>query len=519
MKRTWREGVPGWRLWLLAAIFAGISVLARSFAQAGTAELATGQKLLSLALFAGLWLLLTLLMALLERALVCKASPKRWPAWVCALILAACWLPYLFVVWPGTVSNDSITQLSEIVGAKSMSNGNPVFQTALLWLCVRFGQLFSSGDAAIALYVCVQAALMAWLLGAAVSRMRALGAPRWLCGGSLALYALCPVFPVFAFCVGKDTNFAMAALWLALAALRFLTEEKPKPAAWVALCLSAALCALLRNPGVYLALGVLALLLLVRRGARGAALAAMGAVAAVWCAVNLLIVPGLSIEPVPETENWSVPLQQAARVSLSEELTDAQRETLEAVLDTSDLKQKYNGELSDPVKDRWRADATPEQKSAFWRLWLELLRQHPATCLSATFHNSFGYLTPGYVSSVKPTLLLGAQGRTTAIDGAFDFSVNPRAEALRETFERWLHSPLFALLTAPGLYAWLILFAFAVCRARKNGLALCLLPALFVLAGCLFSAVNAYFRYAMPLYLAAPLCLALCAAAPKEGLR
>ena len=32
-------------------------------------------------------------------------------------------------------------------------------------------------------------------------------------------------------------------------------------------------------------------------------------------------------------------------------------------------------------------------------------------------------------------------------------------------------------------------------------------PALFTLGGCLLSAVNGYFRYAMPLYLCAPLLL------------
>ena len=36
-------------------------------------------------------------------------------------------------------------------------------------------------------------------------------------------------------------------------------------------------------------------------------------------------------------------------------------------------------------------------------------------------------------------------------------------------------------------------------------------PALFTLAGCMLSAVNGYFRYAMPLYLSAPLLLWLMA--------
>ena len=62
------------------------------------------------------------------------------PAWLYAALLLACWLPYLAAVWPGTVSNDSITQLAEIFGRKALSNGNPLFQTGLVWLAVQAGQ-------------------------------------------------------------------------------------------------------------------------------------------------------------------------------------------------------------------------------------------------------------------------------------------------------------------------------------------------------------------------------------------
>ncbi len=36
-------------------------------------------------------------------------------------------------------------------------------------------------------------------------------------------------------------------------------------------------------------------------------------------------------------------------------------------------------------------------------------------------------------------------------------------------------------------------------------------PALFTLAGCMLSAVNGYFRYAMPLYVSAPMLIWLVA--------
>ena len=118
---------------------------------------------------------------------------------------------------------------------------------------------------------------------------------------------------------------------------------------------------------------------------------------------HLLVLPGLDIAPMPESENYSLPLQQVARVAAGGGLTEAQAEAVAGVLPVEELKDAYNGELSDPVKALWREDATPEQKRAFWRAWPGIVMDHPMTCLSATFHNTYGYLYPGYMSVIKPT--------------------------------------------------------------------------------------------------------------------
>lgn len=561
------------RLWALAAVFSLVMVLGASFAATGTAELVTGHKARALLAFAGRVPLYFAAMRLLLDGLrapgtaqapapscggaageAARASeeagsgqsaaqppqlqPKRAPSLLSRLtgaphpsllyggLLLLCWLPWYACLFPGTVSNDSITQLKELMGVVPLSNGNPVFQTALVGAFRWLGLLFGSADAGVALYCVAQAVLMAWLLGTALSEMARSAAPRWLWIVSGLFYAFCPIFPVFAFCVGKDTNFAMAVLFFSLMLWRVARMPRGErlPAGRLAgLCLAAALCALLRNAGVFLAalsLGLALLWALVgkRRELWPAPACGLGCVLAVYAALHLAIIPAMNIAPMPETENYSVPLQQVARVAVSGGLTPEQAEAVEAVLPLEEIRSAYNGELSDAVKALWRADATDAQKRAFWRAWRDIVLSNPATALSATFHNTYGYLYPGYMSTIKPTLIIGDQStRTASVKGLYDYSVNPLSEKLKAFTQCLAKNPLYRAVVAPGLYGWITLFAAACLLARRSRRELlCAVPALFTLAGCLLSAVNGYFRYAMPLYLCAPFLLWLVAMDGRE---
>lgn len=519
--RAWLAMEKPWmhkRLWALSALFAGVMTLGQSFSALGTAEWVTGQKLSALLYLLGRIPLYYALMRMLLRALCAgrKQAARILPGWQIGAALLICWLPWYACIFPGTVSNDSVSQLMSILGLKELTNANPICQTGLVALFRWIGlSVANSPDLGVALYCIVQAVLMAWLMGALIAEMEKSLAPRWLVWGSFAFYALCPIFPVFAFCIGKDTNFAMAVLFLALETWR-TTHGQTGWKRVVCTCVAAVGCVLLRNPGIYLAILTLALTLLwaIRKGKCAIApLSGLACAALVFITLHLAVLPMFDIAPMPETEEYSIPLQQIARVAAGEALTPEQREIVDGVIPVDELKGAYNGELSDPVKDLWRADVTAEQKAAFWKVWPQIIKDNPMTCVSATFHNTYGYLYPGYVSIIKPTLLIGDQAtRTASVKGYYDYSVNPLSVKLKVFTEKLNQNALYRIVVSPGLYGWITLLsaAWLMRKAAKREL-LSAVPALFTLAGCMLSAVNGYFRYAMPLYLSAPLLLWLMA--------
>ena len=514
------------RLWALSAVFAAIMVLGQSYGAVGSAALVKGQPVLAALQWLGRTPLYAAGMALLTHAL-CGGEThepeqfrKARPFWQYALILYACWLPYLFFVFPGTLSTDSLTMIMEAIGLRPLGNANPIFQTMLLH-CFRFvGVKLGNGDITIILYCGIQSILMAWLLGVLIARMMRSGAPRWLGIGSLVFFAVNPIFPLYAFCVGKDTNFAMAVLWLMLCCHQLCEEEKPNR--WNTLFMMAAsvLCVLLRNPGMYLAVLTLAGLLLWTLGkTRRAAKLWVAPALSILCAVCVfagirLMLPVLNVAPMPETEEYSLPLQQVARIAATHELTAEEAAALDGVLELDKVAGEYNGELSDPIKNLWRKDATPEAKAAFFRTWPRLAVKYPGTSLSATFHNTYGYLYPGFMSQIKPTFLIGRQRSTTEMDHLFKYSENPRCHLLIRFTDELAKNPLYRALVAPGLYGWITLYAFVLLLGRgKSRYLIASVPMLFTLAGCGLSAVNGYFRYSMPMYLCAPMLLWLCALA------
>lgn len=520
-------------LWMLAILFPTIIVLGKSFLALGTAELISAQKLKTLLFFIGRVPFYFAVMRLMLHALRKKRNSKGFKGGTFSYTIGfiCLWLPYWVLTFPGTLSNDSITQTREILGALPMSNANPIFQTCLIRFFLNISNALGDTDAMIYLYCGVQMLLMALLLGNLLSRMNQSPAPRWLVCVSALFYALCPIFPSFVFCVGKDTNFAMAILFFSLTIWTILKPEESKrlrPLQLLSLCAATTLCILLRNPGVYLALLTLLALLVwtLLKSNRStklwiAPVCALLVLVAVYSSLHTVIIPKQNIAPMPETESYSLPLQQVARVAVSQELTAEEAAALDGVLDMSILKESYNPELSDPVKNLWRADASDAQKDAFWATWFSLLKKHPATCFSATFSNTFGYMYPGFISTIKPTLLIGNQSsRTANLDGLLTYTVNPSAAKLKSFTDTLPEFTPYRILISPGLYGWITLFTFAsLCHLKDKRNLIAVVPAVFTLLGCVLSAVNGYFRYAMPLYLCAPFLLWLCTCPPVMNIK
>ena len=429
-------------------------------------------------------------------------------------IILCCWLPYIAFLYPASVSTDSVTQMKSLIGIVPLSNANPLFQTLIVGAVMFFGKLIGNMDLSLFMYVLTQAVLMAWMFAYTLKCLQRFGATRGVINAGLIFFAIHPIFPLYALCMGKDTNFSMAMLWFSVTIANLLyckSDEKPTKSTVFALTLSSLLCMLLRNPGVMLVGLMLVLLLIVftlekKYKQIPAIIISGGSVLVVYICLHMVVLPLFQIADTPKSENYSLPLQQVGRIVIKEEPTEEMLSGLHGVIDVSAIKDTYRPEISDDMKNMYRENASDADRKLFFSTWLELLRHYPLTGLEATIHNSFGYLTPGYVTSVKPPFLIGRQGRIDHLSEAYRFTTNDLSYKLDAVMDALLAFAPTRFLLAPGLYGLFCVFVFfALCNKKNKVEMLIALPALFLLLGTQMSSVNGYFRYALPTYFCTPL--------------
>lgn len=448
------------------------------------------------------------------------------------IALALLWLPYFIVFYPGAVSWDGATQIEMFEGILPFTTHHPPFITLYFGSMLRAG-MFLSGtwESSIAFLVAANSMIeIACYAYTCVVIKRIAPFPFFV--GSIFFFGLYPCFGNYAVAVLKDSlHIAFFCLMIALMYDMVLAGEDherrdsvssrhnltiPKSLLFLIACV---LVSLSRNNGVFLVLACFFALLLLAPSRKqrfvvlGQTFATISCILALTLSINSIFGVGHS----SIAEAFSIPLQQTARyVTLcSSEVTEAERQSISAVVDFDNLAQDYNPEISDPVKDKFNKSATNEELLGYFTHWGQMFIKHPLVYIDATVNNNYDYWYPFHHFTGKPifwTFIATGLNTVPGYEGA-GFHNPSLAAYFSASLERLASFPLISLLFRPGTYTWLMIVlagyvASSPNKTERRLLAL-FLPVLFVLLVCIASPVNGYFRYAMPLIAVTPLYISL----------
>lgn len=495
---------------------------------------------LSVIALLGAWVAFALLTCLAFRLLDALGKPANAkpeaPSWrtstLVFLVILLCWVPYLLVCFPGYINFDYFNQLNQFVGARQLNNHHPVAMTFFLGAIYEAGHLVGGASGGLFLTVVLQAlcldGLFCWL-HRSLCRM---GVRRGARVAVVLFCALCPVFPLYACVLVKDTFSAIVVgLFAVQVAGRAWYDRQgadtPRMVSLPAITAVGMLCSLTRANCVYLVLGVLLVCLFcLGRTRRLATLACMATVAAFYLGWTNVLLPAAGVTPSDTALVISIPLQQTGAFArgAADEATPEEREAIEALLatDYDQVGELYTPNIVDPLQSAARAQADDRVKlKAYLKVWVSQGLRRPDIYVDALLHANVGYWFPGipfhqlqdldYMQNTPASHLEAMRPLGYAFSGDLsDMSTavapfQEQRDALEGAFAMLAGIPILGLVLQPAFYGWACLLVGLWGASRKrSSVPLFALAILLFLVECA-SPLAASLRYALPLVVLTPI--------------
>ena len=524
---------------VLSLILAFFMIFGNSFMCVGSTALIfknIGYFLLSLIMYIGYYYLFLVLISYLFRFLDKNnfseenkekkdnkfvATFKKHPFLFSLCFIVICWLPYIISYYPIILSPDPSFQIRQFFGIRTkyadyailldenvvMTNHHPVTHTMLLGGCLKLGTMIGNDNLGLFFYSIIQISVLASVLAFSIYYMQKMGLKTKYLIGVLLIYALVPMFPLYAMSGVKDVLFG-AFIFLYFIFLHNLVKTKCEGYKWwnyLLIIILLILICLFRNNGIHVLILSLPFTLIIARKKWKQLLTVMVCVFGFYGVFDKVILPYYKITPGSIREVLSVPFQQTARLAKyhSDEFTEEEIAAIDKILGYDDLAERYDPELADPVKNEFNKYATDEDLKEYFKVWFNGLIKHPGTYIEATMNNVYGFFYP---EKTKWYVYYKFDDRIT--ENGFDYHYNS-LETSRNILSKYAvafpYIPGIGLISNIGFNVWIIftLFAYAIYKKLYKNI-LILAPALILILVCVVGPANTYFRYALPFIFAMP---------------
>lgn len=310
-----------------------------------------------------------------------------------AAIIATCWLPYGFWLFPGVYWSDTSKQLLIHYGAERFTDHHPFTLTYIFGWFADFGQqVFHNPIYGLYLLIAIQLIAAPLVFSWMLLYTRKMGIPQWLYHVELAFFALFPLFPVMFSSLAKDTIsvlFFIPFCILFIDGIRTKGTSLVRPGTIIALTLCGLLTCLTKKAGMYVIIPSMLLMFLiagVSKKAKTIAFAIGTAIAVVMIIIiPKTVMPTLGIAPGGKQETIPFAIQQVAHDVKynNKDITPQERKLISDFLtiDYKNIPTAYDPQIADPIKGT--SLRNPELFNDFIKLWLKKTAEHPIGHLEA----------------------------------------------------------------------------------------------------------------------------------------
>ena len=447
---------------------------------------------------------------------------KKYPFKTTFILLFIVYGIYLIAFYPGVVGYDPSYQIKEVMGISNfysesvniinsntlITQFNPIIHTLLIGGLFKIGYLLGNVNFGIFLYTFIQEICFILILSYTIKFMFKEHVPEKLIFTVLLIYLLVPFFPFYSISAFKDTFFAMFFILFVINLYNFVKYDV-KINNIIFLILSGLGLCFFRLNGLLTVLLSLFVLVIGNKKNRKFVLLSIVIISSIYLGYKGTV-NYLKITPTSRREVLSVPIQQTAALIVNKEevIEEKDRLIIAKIIDYAAVKEKYDPELSDPVKNTYNKDATTEDLKNYFGVWFKYLIKEPIIYIEATINNMYGYFYPGaqnWYFYYKKYSVLNQAG--------FDYHYNSLGffrTILTSYGFAFQYIPILNLFVNIGFTAWIYLYLIAYLIIKKEQKYLnILIPAILTILMCVIGPVNTYYRYVIPYSMSLPVILCL----------
>lgn len=424
--------------------------------------------------------------------------------WLTAfVIIFLCWLPWIFMNYPGTDEPDSVNQMKQYLGDRVFNAHHPPLSTYIMGTLFVIGRSIWNANFGFFLYIFLQTFLGAVIFSWSIYEIYKLGVRSTYCLIAVLYYALLPMWGGTMQGDGKDILYAELVAFFVTCLVRIIVTRKCDKKAGILLTVAGILTALLRNNGIYAVFPtVLILSCYLKNMERKKMCVVLGTITIVYCCVISIVYPGMGIEKGSIREALSMPFLQTARYvnEYEEEVTDHEREVINSVLAYDSLKA-YDPKNADSVKNTYKDDDSklPE----YFKVWFQMFLKHPSSYISAALNMGGGYMAPVMVGFPAP---IGIDSDEYFSGLGVEHIFQDRfADIFVEIELASMEMPAIRYFCMAGTYTWIMLICIMLLlREKLYGGLILFVPEIMNVLVCIASPTW-HIRYALPVMAVMPL--------------
>lgn len=446
---------------------------------------------------------------------------NKHPLVMCMIVLFLSWSIYYVAFYPIVLSPDPSFQIKQFLGERTkyldysiqlnenvtITNHHPVFHTLLIGGFTKLGIILGNDNFGLFLYSLLQGIFMAFTLSKTICLLKEKKVKNRYLFIMLAIYAFVPMFPLYAINGNKDVYYSLFVLWLFMFLFKYIDCPEDKKLSikesilWFIILI---FISLFRNNGIYLVILIFPFVLFLKKVNYRYILVVFISVITIFFSYEKIFLPAIGITAGSVREKLSIFFQQTARyvINHENELTNEDKKVISTIVDYDNMKEYYDPEISDPVKNTFNKYASDKDLNNYFKVWFKGLVNHPMTYVDATLNNVYGYFDPEANNWYIYTKY------DTRITNLVDYHYN-NLDSLRNILKNYAtffpFIPIIGLISNIGFSSWIfIAMGIWLVFNKKYKYIIVLFPAYISLLVCIASPVNTYFRYAMPYVFAVP---------------